>query len=183
MAVLPTAAAWEIDATGVVYHVVDGDTVDVDTLGRVRLADVNAPEVGQPGYGAAKVFVNATVGDKDVVLDIDDVYGTDVYGRTVCVVYVRHNATHFLNLNEALLEAHLAVLDDFNNEFDPSTWTLYVMDPAVGHPSAVSQGFLDGLWLWLAVVGAAVLGASGTVYAMRRRHRDYPRRRRRVRRR
>ena len=175
-ACLPTAAAWEIDATGVVYHVVDGDTIDVDTIGRVRLADVNAPEVGQPGYEAAKDFVNATVGDREVFLDVDDVYGTDVYGRSVCVVYVRHNATSLMNVNEALLEAHLAILDDFDNEFDPSTWTLYVTESNTsaspgGNPQAAGVGILDSPWFWSAVIGLAILGVMGTYMRTWRRRR------------
>jgi hypothetical protein len=60
---------------------------------------------------------------------VDDVHGTDRYGRWVCVVYVRHNATHLLNVNEALLERGVAVLDDFPNQFNPGDWTLYVYSP------------------------------------------------------
>ena len=169
----PLASAWEIDATGVVYHVVDGDTIDVDTVGRVRLADVNAPEVGQPGFQQAKDFLNATVGDKEVYLDIDNVYRTDIYGRTVCVVYVRHNDTYLLNLNEALLEAHLAVLDDFENEFNPSAWTLYVDYPVGGAPpsdgpQASGQGILGSPWFWSAVVGIAVVIGFAAISATRR---------------
>ena len=165
----PSVAAWEIDATGVVYHVVDGDTFDVDTVGRVRLADIDAPESGEPGYAQAKDIVNETVGDKDVYLDIDDVYGTDTYDRWVAVVYVRHNNTHLLNVNEALLEAHLAVVDDFPNEFDPSTWTLYVYypvdgTPGNGAPQASGQSVLESPWFWVASVGVAVVAGSVATY-------------------
>ncbi len=38
------------------------------------------------------------------------------------MVYVRHNATHLLNVNKALLQSGLADVADFPNEFDPTKW-------------------------------------------------------------
>ncbi len=40
--------AWEVDRTGTVYNIVDGDTLDATSVGRIRLADIDTPEVGQP---------------------------------------------------------------------------------------------------------------------------------------
>ncbi len=39
--------SWEIDETGTVYNIVDGDTVDVTSVGRIRLADIDCPESGE----------------------------------------------------------------------------------------------------------------------------------------
>jgi endonuclease YncB( thermonuclease family) len=39
--------AVEIDAITVVSRVIDGDTFDTTSEGRIRLADVNAPENGE----------------------------------------------------------------------------------------------------------------------------------------
>ncbi len=128
------ALAFEIDATGNVYHVVDGDTIDVASFGRIRLADIDTPEVGQAGYHEAKDYTTSLVLNQQAYLDVDDVYGKDRYGRWVCVVYVRHNATHLLNVNEALLEQGVAVLDDFPNEFNPQDWTLYAYSPVSPPP-------------------------------------------------
>ena len=36
--------AWEIDRTGTVTYIVDGDTLDVSGVGRIRLADIDCPE-------------------------------------------------------------------------------------------------------------------------------------------
>ncbi len=121
-----TTLAFEVDKTGLVTRVVDGDTIDVDGVGRIRLADITTPEVGQPGATEATDYTSSLVSDKTVYLDIDDVYGKDQYGRWVAVVYVRHNSTHLLNINEALLEGGYAVVWDFPNEFDPNIWSLYV---------------------------------------------------------
>jgi hypothetical protein len=67
------------------------------------------------------------VGGHTVYLDTDQKSGRDPYGRLVAVAYVRFNSTHYLNVNKALLVQGVALEDDFtNNEFSPSTWTLYV---------------------------------------------------------
>jgi len=63
--------------------------------------------------------------DKEVHLDIDDIYRTDPYDRLVCVIYLPYNSTHLKNINKALLEESVAEVDDYPNEFDPSTWSLY----------------------------------------------------------
>ena len=59
-----------------VYYVVDGDTVDVNvdlgfkvyTKQRIRLAGINTPERGQPGYEEAKQFLTEQVLNKVVRL-------------------------------------------------------------------------------------------------------------------
>ncbi len=127
---------WEIDEVGTVTRVVDGDTFDATPVGRVRLADINTPEVGRLGAREATDYLSSLIRNRHVYLDVDDVYGRDIYGRVVAVVYVRHNATHLLNVNEALLEAGLAAVADFPNEFDPRTWTLYAGYPSSGGPMA-----------------------------------------------
>lgn len=122
----------EIDATDIASDVIDGDTFDVivgySGYDRVRLADIDAPESGDPGYLEAKNLLFSLVYGKGVLLDIDDVYITDTGGtRLVCVVYVLFNSTHYLNVNKALLVEEVAVIDDHDNEFNPYTWTLYVL--------------------------------------------------------
>ncbi len=120
------ATGWEVDATAFVSRVVDGDTLHATRLGVVRLADIDTPEVGDPGAREATDYLTSLVLDRKVYLDVDDLERTDRYGRIVAIAYVRHNATHLLNVNQALLEAGLARLDDHPNEFDPRTWTRYV---------------------------------------------------------
>ncbi len=127
---------WEIDEVGTVPRVVDGDTFDAAPVGRVRLADINTPEIGRLGAREATDYLSSLIRNRVVYLDVDDLYGSDVYGRVVAVVYVRHNATHLLNVNEALLEAGLATVADFPNEFNPRMWTLYTGYPTSGGPMA-----------------------------------------------
>lgn len=60
------------EVSGVVTKVVDGDTFDVDGFGRVRLADVDCPEMDTPGGKAAKFFAETMLLDETVHLDVDD---------------------------------------------------------------------------------------------------------------
>ena len=161
----PTIAAFEMDAVDTVMGIVDGDTFDTSLNGRIRLADVDAPESYEQGYAEASEALTAMIGGKTVHLDVDDVSRTDPYDRLVCVVYVRHNSTHLLNVNRALVDQGRAVITDFsNNEFDPGTWTAYVYSPEKrgGFPTDVLVVF---------VAAVAVLAAVGGLFIIRRQSR------------
>jgi micrococcal nuclease len=108
------------DASGYCYHVVDGDTIDVDGVGRIRLVGVNTPERGQPGYQNATDFVKSMCLGKTVYLDVDDAKNHDKYGRTLAVVYVGN-----VNLNQELLKRGYAeVMYIPPSEFPPGLYTL-----------------------------------------------------------
>ncbi len=115
---------YEIDDSGTVTYIVDGDTVDVSSVGRIRLADIDAPDAGEAGKEAATNYLSSLIYQKTVYVDIDDVYGTDVYGRIVAVLYVYYDANHVKNVNKAMLDAGHATIWNFNNEFDPYSWNL-----------------------------------------------------------
>ena len=121
------SASMEIDAQGKVTDIVDGDTLDVEDFGRIRLADIDAPESWEPGYSEAKNYLSSLVENEHVYIDKDE--EKDPYDRFVCVIYLRYNSTHLLNVNQDLLTEGVVELDDYSNEFDPSTWTLYVYHP------------------------------------------------------
>ncbi|MBD3215498.1 MAG: hypothetical protein GF311_23005, partial [Candidatus Lokiarchaeota archaeon] len=118
--------AWEIDDDGYVNYIVDGDTFDVTSVGRIRLADINCPELGDPGADEATQFLTSLIYNKDVFIDIDDIYGTGPYGRIIAVVYVYYDDNYFQNINQALLDAGHAVITDYDNEFNPYTWDILV---------------------------------------------------------
>ncbi len=117
----------EIDAEGYVTNVVDGDTLDVSNFGRIRLADIDAPESYENGYDEAKNYLRDLVDNKLVYIDKDPEQVS--YGRFVCVIYMQWNSTHLLNVNKAILTEGVAEIWDYPNEFNPSTWTLYVHYP------------------------------------------------------
>jgi endonuclease YncB( thermonuclease family) len=115
-----------------VVEVIDGDTFDTSEGYRIRLADIDAPEIDELGYLESTEYLELLVEDKTVILNIDSVTGTDPYGRYVCLVYVEYNSTHCLNVNQALVEGGYAVIDNYtNNEFEPNNWTLYSLTETI----------------------------------------------------
>lgn len=118
------AEAPPTEVSGVVTNVVDGDTLDVEGFGRVRLADVDAPEMDTPGGRAAKFFAETWLLDETVYLDVDDLGGKDKYGRWVCIAYIEDPETGTpINFNSMLVTSGHAVVKDFkDNEFDPKGW-------------------------------------------------------------
>ena len=92
--------SFEIDDVKVVVHVVDGDTFDVYPY-RVRIADIDAPELNEPGGHEAKEALKELILNETVYLDIDDLGSPrDPYNRIIAVVYKRYNSTHLLNVNK-----------------------------------------------------------------------------------
>ncbi len=93
-----------------VYNVVDGDTCDIEVdLGysmrlrqRFRLARIDAPERGDPGYTASKQFLIDAARGKAVTLDVTKL---DKYGRYLCELMVEGR-----NINDAMLFAGLSKL-------------------------------------------------------------------------
>ncbi len=118
------AEAPVMEVSGVVTNVVDGDTFDVEGFGRVRLADVDSPEIDTPAGKAAKFFAETMLLGETVHLDVDDLGGKDRYGRWVCVAYVEDPETgSWVNFNSMLVTSGYAEVKDFqDNEFDPRGW-------------------------------------------------------------
>jgi micrococcal nuclease len=106
------------EVTGKCYHVVDGDTIDVEGVGRVRFVGVNTPERGEPGYSEAKQYIKDRCLYQTVSLDVDDEKQHDKYGRTLAVVYEGD-----LNLNQQLLKnGYAEIMYIPPSEFNPYAW-------------------------------------------------------------
>ncbi len=68
--------------TGVVNKVVDGDTVDVRGVGRVRVLGIDTPERGECGFGPATSYLKTLVLGRTVALvSPDGSDDEDKYGR------------------------------------------------------------------------------------------------------
>lgn len=161
--------AFEVDATDSVTRVVDGDTFDTSSNGRVRLADVDSPESYEPGFDEATDALASMIGNREVFLDIDD-KGSISFGRLICVVYVRVNGTHVLNVNKAMVDRGRAVVDDFtNNEFNPSTWTTYTYYPVEAGTSPLVGTGSEYVLVGVAVITVVIV--AGVLYLGLRRKR------------
>ena len=73
--------------THLVVHVIDGDTLDLASGRRVRLAGIDAPEVGQCGYKRARNTLRKLVEGRQVTLAASD-EEQDQYGRLLKYVDV-----------------------------------------------------------------------------------------------
>jgi endonuclease YncB( thermonuclease family) len=95
-ACLTAQAAEKLRIQGTVTRVVDGDTLDIGAY-RIRLAEIDAPEKGQPGGLNAKAFLEAQVFGKRVTVSITD---KDRYGR-----YIGYVTRGTLDVNAYMVEA------------------------------------------------------------------------------
>jgi len=123
---IPLVLAVPSEVSGVVTNVVDGDTFDVQDFGRVRLADIDCPEIGTTEGAVAKAYTISWLQSNLVYLDVDDKTGQDIYGRWVCVAYLPNidgSINISRNFNRMLVDSGNAVIRDFtNNEFTPASW-------------------------------------------------------------
>jgi Micrococcal nuclease (thermonuclease) homologs len=108
--------------SGIVSRVIDGDTIEVEGIGRIRLADINTSEIGTEEGKEAKEYVKGLCYQKKVYLDVDNLYITGKYGRIIAVVYIPYNETRYVNLNQLLLKEGYAEARDYPNEFNPDDW-------------------------------------------------------------
>lgn len=95
---------------------IDGDTIEVDIdLGfdlvlrkSVRLAGVNTPERGQPGYAEAKEYVqtmlSATLSGNDFPLRLRTLKVQEKYGRYLAAVDISLIAPGITDLSEILIK-------------------------------------------------------------------------------
>ncbi|MBN1236510.1 MAG: thermonuclease family protein [Methanotrichaceae archaeon] len=151
LTLFPSTALASLDeAYGIVTNVVDGDTFDVTiekgdrkvaySVERIRLADVDSPEMDRERGPGARDFTFAVLMNKRVYLDIDDfsANGRDSYGRLICLAYltgVYGQPITAPNFNRLLVDSGHARLDNFtNNEFDPQNWRSAQTFPSATEP-------------------------------------------------
>lgn len=120
---------FEVDASGIVNEMKDGDSFVVSGVGEVRLADIDAPEYYETGGASSKNYLMSLISGERVYLDISSMSRKDKYDRYICVAYLRVESNKYLNINEKPVREGYAEYDNYlNNEFDPDTWTLYVYE-------------------------------------------------------
>jgi endonuclease YncB( thermonuclease family) len=99
----PTGGAGgEIDR---VERVVDGDTVYLERLGKVRIIGVDTPERNEPGFDEATRFTERFCLGRTVHVEVCPVRSHDRYGRLRALVYVEREDGGLRGLSEALIRA------------------------------------------------------------------------------
>jgi endonuclease YncB( thermonuclease family) len=74
--------------TGLVTHIVDGDTYDITLAGqktRIRMDGIDAPERGMEYYKQAKNYLGELCANKEIRVEVTD---TDKYGRSIAKSYL-----------------------------------------------------------------------------------------------
>ena len=77
-------------------RVVDGDTIRAEAKGeeiKIRLVEIDAPEINQPFGAQSKNFLNRLLYGKDVTLIAQ---GEDRYGRTLGAIYANGESANAL---------------------------------------------------------------------------------------
>ena len=77
-------------------RVVDGDTIRAEAEGKeikIRLVEIDAPEMNQPFGAQSKNFLNRLLYEKDVTLIAQ---GEDRYGRTLGAIYANGESANAL---------------------------------------------------------------------------------------
>ena len=77
-------------------RVVDGDTIRAEVKGKeikIRLVEIDAPEINQPFGAQSKNFLNRLLDEKDVTLISQ---GEDRYGRTLGEIYANGESANAL---------------------------------------------------------------------------------------
>ena len=114
------------EASGAVTRIIDGATIEVSSLGCVRLADVISANLNSRAGLNAREFTRDNLMGTQVFLDIDNQTGQDKGGCWMCVVYMANaNGTANLkkNFNKIYVDAGYGMLkDDPQTEFDPTSW-------------------------------------------------------------
>lgn len=117
--------------TGKLVKVLDGDTVEVMHDGkaeRIRLAQIDCPEKGQPFGQAARRYVLDVAAQKVVTVEVETV---DRYGRTVGEIFFSNGT----NLNKQIVGAGYAW-----------QYKKYSKDPAYADLEAEARASRLGLW-------------------------------------
>ena len=118
-----------------VIRIIDGDTFDVsvkDSIYRIRLLGIDAPEAGQEFYEESKEMLGKLTINKDIWVEGR---GHDVYKRTIAVIYRKVDkldinkemvrtglAWHFTKYSS---DAELARLEKLAREKQIGIWSLY----------------------------------------------------------
>ena len=115
-----------------VSRVVDGDTVVLATLGRVRVIGVNTPERGEPGSREATAFTRGVCLGRWVEAEPCPVTPFDKYGRVRARVYYSDDRGERRDLSEELIRTGLGVpLSIQPCHIDDAYWYGLGSDPGV----------------------------------------------------
>jgi len=145
-----------IDESVEIKSVIDGVSFTTTSEDIFKLADVEtrcADWDNSTGFISPKSFLASLIVGKTGYLDIDSLYLTDNsgnYNRTDCVIYISYNSSHYLNINQVMIEHGLVIINNYENDFNPEFWTRYTLKQAIPEfPSRIIIPILVSVTLFL----------------------------------
>lgn len=142
-------------SSGAITRIIDGDTLDIGSV-RIRLALVDSPERGDPGYEEAAAFAASLCNTGDAAFyDPDDGQPGGSHGRVIAEVFCGGKS-----LNAELVRGgHARILRGFcdASEFAARSWT----GCAIPDPAKQVHAKPDGPIPAQSYVIPAVLAAAG----------------------
>lgn len=106
------------DITAKCIRVIDGDTLEMENVGIVRLVGINTPEIGMLGADTSKFVLEKLCLEQNISIKIDEKKPKDKYNRTLGVIIVNNK-----NINEIMLKEGLAeIMFIPPSSFNPYSW-------------------------------------------------------------
>lgn len=128
MILIAAVSASPEEFVGKVTQVIDGDSIVVEGIGRVRMADIDAYQLPTDRGERARQFTSYHLLGRNVHLDLDDMGSTCPAGCKIALVYMQYpnNSTvKSVPFNRILVDYdHAVVHNRTDNEFDPARWWL-----------------------------------------------------------
>jgi hypothetical protein len=143
----------QIDATGIVDKVINGNTFSLKSGAVIKLVDIRAPSDREAGYNESiqslSYIRNQTqmvpFEGLEVFLDIDSSSENSSQNVFVSVAYISYNSSHYLNLNQYLIQKnHFIKINNTLNDFNPYFWgTSEIYKNTVTDNSLVNQDLFN----------------------------------------
>lgn len=90
--------------SGAVTKVIDGDTIIIEGKYKIRLLGIDADEIGEPCYEAAKTRLEELVLNKEVLLEKDQV-NQDQYKRFLRYIFLDNQNINLQLIKEGLVNS------------------------------------------------------------------------------
>lgn len=102
----------EYESDSTVVEVIDGDTIVLGNMEKIRLICIDSPEYGDDGYIESKKYLEELVLGKKVILE-KDFSEKDMYDRLLRYVYVNDSEQGMIFVNKKMVETNNAMISKY----------------------------------------------------------------------
>jgi endonuclease YncB( thermonuclease family) len=109
----------------IVMRVADGDSLELQHGGRIRMVGVDCPEHGQAGGREAAAFARAALLGKTIKYRLCAEQPRDQYGRGLGFIYIQQDGQRVLFNSEMIRQGYARVYSGRSCEIDKKLWNTY----------------------------------------------------------